>query len=112
MQKSFSYAFRGIGDALKSEPNLRIHFMFSFLTILLAVYLKFTWIEFAILTLTIFLVIILEFVNTIIEKLSDITHPEQSEKIRFIKDMSAATVLMAAVCSIIVGLILFLPKLW
>jgi len=80
MQKSFSYAFRGIGDALKSEPNLRIHFMFSFLTILLAVYLKFTWIEFAILTLTIFLVIILEFVNTIIEKLLILLTPNNLKK--------------------------------
>ena len=111
MLQSFSYAFRGINDALKSEPNLRIHLLLSIMAVLLAIYLKFTPIEHAILVLTMFLVFILEFINTLIEKLFDIIHPEYSEKIRFIKDMSAATVLLGAICSIVIGVLLFVPKL-
>ena len=111
MQKSFSYALKGISDALKSEINLRIHFIISIIVTLLAVYFKFTPVEFAILFLTIFLVIILEFINTVIEKFSDIVHPDKSEEVRIVKDISAGAVLLGATLSIIVGLFLFLPKL-
>ena len=47
---------------------------------------------------------------TIIEKIMDITSPEISEKVRVIKDISAAVVLFGAVASVIVGLFLFIPK--
>lgn len=110
--KSFQYAFRGIKDALKSEPNLRFHFLASVAVVILAVYLKFNTTEFAVLVLTIFLVLVLEFINTAIEKLSDIVHPEQSEKIRIIKDISAGVVLLGAVASLVIGTLLFLPKLF
>lgn len=111
MLKSFKYALNGISDALKSEPNLRFHFLASIVAIILAYYLKFSGTEFAVLTLTIFLVIALEFINTAIEKLSDIVHPEKSEKIRIIKDISAGVVLLGALASLFVGLFLFLPKI-
>ena len=112
MQKSFSDAFHGIRDALRSEPNLRIHFLSSLAAIAGAIYFDFSAGEFAILSLTIFLVIALEFINTAIEKLSDIVHPEKSEKIRIIKDISAGVVLLGAVASIVVGCFLFIPKLF
>lgn len=112
MLNSFKYATRGIKDALKSEPNLRFHFLASVVAIILAFYLNFSTTEFAVLIVTISLVIILEFINTAVEKLSDIVHPERSEKIRIIKDISAAVVLLGAVASIFVGLLLFLPKLF
>ena len=112
MIKSFSNAFRGVTDALKSEHNLRIHFLASVLVLILAIFLKFTPTEFAILTLTIFLVITLELINTIIEKIMDITSPEISEKVRVVKDISAAVVLFGALASVIVGLFLFIPKIF
>ena len=112
MLNSFKYAFNGIGDALKSEHNLKFHFFASLVAILLAIYLKFSLIEFAVLILTIFLVLVLEFINTAIEKLSDIVHPEQSEKIRVIKDISAGVVLLGAIASVAIGCLLFLPKLF
>jgi diacylglycerol kinase (ATP) len=111
MFKSFKYALTGIKDALKSEPNLRFHFLASVAAFVLAFYLKFTKTELAVLTITIFLVIILEFINTAVEKLSDIVHPEQSEKVRIIKDISAAVVLLGAIASLLIAVFLFLPKL-
>lgn len=112
MYKSFRDAFHGIKDALKSEPNLRIHLLATILTITLALYLKFNLTEFAVLTLTIFSVIILELVNTVVEKLVDMHSLEISEEARIIKDISAGVVLLGAIMSIIIGLLLFLPKLW
>jgi len=111
MFNSFKYAFRGILDALKSETNLKIHFIISIIVILFAIYFKFSTVEFAILFLTISLVIILEFINTTVEKLSDIIHPDKSEEVRVVKDISAGAVLLGAIASIVIGIFLFLPKL-
>jgi diacylglycerol kinase len=112
MFKSFKDAFHGINDALKSEPNLRIHFLATILAIILAYYLKFNLTEFAVLTLTIFSVVILELVNTVIEKLVDMHSLEISEEARIIKDISAGAVLLSAIMAAIIGLLLFLPKLF
>ncbi|HLD92431.1 MAG TPA: diacylglycerol kinase family protein [Patescibacteria group bacterium] len=111
MFNSFKYAFRGISDALRSETNLRIHFLISIIVILFAIYFKFSMVEFAILFLIISLVIILEFINTTVEKLSDIVHPDKSEEVRIVKDISAGAVLIGAISSIVIGIFLFLPKL-
>ncbi len=111
MYKSFKYATQGIKDALKSEPNLRFHFLASLIVVSVAIYLKFNLEEFTILTLTIFFVITLELINTIVEKLVDMYSKEISESARVIKDISAGIVLIGAVGSIIIGLLLFLPKL-
>lgn len=108
---SFKFAINGIKDAIKSEPNLRFHFLASVVVVIMAVYLKFEQAEFAILFLTIFLVIILELINTMVEKLVDLNSLEISEEARIIKDISAGVVLLGAGASTIVALFLFLPKL-
>lgn len=111
MMKSFIFAFQGIKDGLKSEPNLKIHFILALISIFLAFFLRFSLLEWAILALTIFIVIALELVNTVVEKFVDLVSPEISEKARVAKDISAAVVLLGAIASIIVGGLLFLPKL-
>ena len=112
MLNSFKYAFNGIKEALNSEHNLRIHFTISFLVLLLAYYLKLNNIELSLLIITIAFVIILELINTVVEKLVDMYSKEISEKARIIKDISAGFVLIGAITSVFVGLILFLPKLF
>lgn len=112
MINSFRYAFRGILDALNSEPNLKVHFTLGILVNILAIYFKFSTLEQAILIITIFMVVIMELVNTVIEKTMDIVSPEKSEKVRVVKDISAAIVLLSAICSILVGILLFVPKLF
>ncbi len=108
---SFKYAIQGIKDSLRLESNLKIHFITAFLVILWAYFLRFTAVEFAVLFLTIAIIFLAEFVNTIVERICDFIHPEKSEKIREIKDVSAGMVLITSVISAIIGLILFLPKL-
>lgn len=110
MVQSFKYAFAGVKDAFKSEPSLRIHFLAAFLACNLAYSLGFNAIEWAILTIAITLVIVMELVNTIVEKLVDVVSPQRSEKARVIKDISAAMVLFTAISSVVVGVLLFLPK--
>lgn len=108
---SFKFAIEGIKKALKDEPNFRIHISIAILTIILAFLLKFTYMELAILVLTIGFVLILELVNTALEALTDLVSPEIREKAKEAKDVSAAAVLLSAILSVIVAVFLFIPKI-
>jgi diacylglycerol kinase len=109
MLKSFGYAGNGIREAFKTEPNFRIHTIAAVISIILAFYFQFSLIKFAILILTITLVIILELVNTAIEKVVDKISPTYSRLAKVAKDVSAAAVLISAFAAILVGLLLFGP---
>lgn len=109
--RSFRFAFSGIKEALKSEPNLKIHFLLAFLAFVLAYILKFSSVEWAILVITIGLVWILELINTSLEAIVDLVSPEVKEKAKNAKDVAASAVLISALTSLLVGAFLFLPKI-
>lgn len=110
--KSFKFAFDGIGAAFKEEPNLRIHFIFAAVALAAAFLLDFSAIEWLVLAFTIFLVLILELLNTAFEALVDLVSPEMKSRAKMAKDVSAAAVFLAAALSVVVGLVLFLPKVF
>lgn len=109
--KSFSYAFEGLSKAIKDEPNLKIHFITASLTILLGLILRLNSIELAILILTISSVISLELINTMLESLVDLVSPQIRSAAKVAKDVSAAAVLISAFASLVIGMLLFLPKM-
>lgn len=109
--RSFYYAFRGMKDAFIREPNLRIHAFFALSALVAGVILNLNTIEWIILMFTIFWVISLELLNTVLESLVNIVSPEVQPYARIAKDVSAACVLLAAILSVIVGFLLFLPKI-
>ncbi len=111
ISKSFKFAFDGIKTAIKNEPNFRVHLVLGIIAALAAYLLNFSSLEWIILVLTIFLVVILELINTVFEALVDLVSPEVAPQARVAKDVSAAAVLAAALFAIIVGLALFLPKI-
>ena len=108
---SFKYASRGLRDALREETNLRIHLLVAVTALILAGYLRFNFLEWIILILTISLVFSLELINTTLETLTDIVSPEIKEKARIAKDVSAAGVMLAAFTAVIIGALLYLPKI-
>ena len=67
--------------------------------------------EWVAVVLCIGLVITLELINSAIENMSDFVSPEKNDIIKKVKDLSAAAVFIAAICSAIVGIIIFLPKI-
>lgn len=109
--KSFSFAFEGIKSAFKNEPNLRIHLLFATVVVFLGLILKLETLEFAIVVLTISLVITLELINTMLEALVDLVSPEIKPTAKFAKDVAAGAVLISAITSVIVGFLIFFPKL-
>jgi diacylglycerol kinase len=111
MSKSFSYAFSGLHTALREEPNFRIHLVFAISALVVGMFLHLTTLEWIVLMFTIFFVIILELLNTVLEAMVDLVSPEVKPAAKVAKDVSAACVLTAAFMSILVGVLLFVPKI-
>ena len=109
--RSFKYAFNGIFTMIKEEHNSRIHLFVAILVILLGILLGLSIIEWSFVIMLIGLVFITELVNSTIEKISDIINPEINQRIKIIKDYAAASVLISAILSVIIGGLIFIPKL-
>ena len=111
LRKSFGYAFKGIDDVIKHEPNMKIHVVVAILVVIMAFILKVSIIEWIILVLLIGAVLAAETINTTIENLVDMYTKEYDEKAKIVKDTAAGTVLIFAITSAIIGLIIFIPKI-
>jgi undecaprenol kinase len=111
ISKSFTYAFQGLHTALVQEPNFRIHLVFATCAMILGIVLGLSTLEWIVLVFTIFFVIILELLNTVLEAMVDLVSPDLKPAAKVAKDVSAACVLTAAFMSILVGLMLFVPKI-
>lgn len=109
--QSFGYAFIGIFTVYKTEQNILIHTIFTILVTILGFYLKISNIEWCILVLVISLVIALEIINTSIEYAIDMAMPNIHPMAKMAKDAASGAVLVSAIGSIIIGLIIFLPKI-
>ena len=109
--KSFPYAFQGIKTVIKTEQNFLIDIIIGVIVLVSGYFLKLNAIEFAIVLLTITLVITLELINTAIEYTIDMAMPEIHPLAKAAKDISGAAVLFSAIISIIIGLIIYLPKI-
>lgn len=108
---SFKYAIRGIKSAIKSEQNLKIHFIIMELVILMALLLNLSILEWLIILICFMIVISSELFNTALEKCVDLASPKFNELARLAKDIAAGSVLITAFFSAIIGLIIFLPKI-
>jgi diacylglycerol kinase (ATP) len=79
----------------------------AFVVLSLAFYFRVSKYDWGILLLCIGLVLSLELFNSAVEKLCDLVMPEKHPKIKYIKDVMAAAVLMACLFTAIIGLIIF-----
>lgn len=109
---SFGHAIRGIKTVFKTEQNFRIHTIATLLVLLLSRLLKISKQEFILIILCIASVMVTEILNTAIEKLCDFVSPQYHDKIKTIKDMSAGAVLLMSITALIIGLTIFIPKIF
>ncbi len=110
--KSFSYAIKGFIKSFSEEANMRVHVMMTILVIISGFIFKVSRLEWIFLFFAIGLVIGAELLNTAIENLVDLVCMERNEKAGLIKDVSASFVMILAITAAIVGLIIFIPKLF
>ncbi|WP_338359369.1 diacylglycerol kinase family protein [Yeosuana marina] len=109
--KSIGFAFKGVVCLLKTETNIKIQIAISVFVTAMGFYFNISNIEWMLQFLVIGLVMGMEGINTAIEKMADFIHPEKHSKIGLIKDIAAGAVFITSLSAIIIGLIIYIPKI-
>jgi diacylglycerol kinase (ATP) len=109
--KSVNYAIRGAIKLITTEHSVMVQFSLGIIMVLAGIFFQITATEWLFQTLAIGLVMSVEGLNTAIEKIADFIHPDYHERIGFIKDIAAGAVFFAAITAIIIGLIIYMPKI-
>jgi len=110
--RSFGYAINGFRILIREEHNARVHLFAAFCVLIAGILLGISANEWIAVILSIGLVIAMEAINSSIENIADFISPEKHLWIKKIKDLSAAGVLVAAITAALIGVIVFLPKIW
>ncbi|MEE3348563.1 MAG: diacylglycerol kinase family protein [Candidatus Gastranaerophilaceae bacterium] len=111
-RKTFKNARKGLRIVLKSERNIRIHFLVGTLALLCGAELKLSIIELCIVLLAIALVVGFEMINSAIEfSLDAVFHNKYSTLVGMAKDISAGAVMFATFIAIAIGLLIFIPPI-
>jgi len=107
--KSFKYAFRGIGTLLATQMNARIHLIALVIVIVAGFHVNLNLGEWALIALSVGMVLSAEAMNSALEFLADHTAPQWHDSVQKAKDLAAGSVLLAAVGALVVGLLVFIP---
>jgi diacylglycerol kinase len=111
LARSFSFAFDGIVQVIRGQRNFRIHLVFALIVIISGYLFSISTTEWCIVLFTIGLVLSMEVFNTAVEKLVDFISPGFHPMAGKIKDIAAGGVLITAIAAILIGLIIFIPKI-
>jgi diacylglycerol kinase len=109
--KSFGHAFRGLAFLLRTQPHARLHALATAVVVALGFWFDVPRGEWLALVLAMGLVWLAEAMNTALETLADAVHPEQHPLVGRAKDVAAAGALMSALAALVVGLLIFVPRL-
>lgn len=109
--KSVSHAVDGFLFVLKKERNIKIQLCIGLLVIIGGIFFHISLLEWTICLLFICFILVLELVNTAIEKLLDFVTKDYHEDIKHIKDISASFVFVMSIFALIMGLMIFVPKM-
>ena len=109
--KSIGYAFKGAYLLITTEASLKIQFGIGVIMTIAGLYYGLSPTEWCLQILVIALIMAIEGVNTAIEEIADFIHPEHHPKIGLIKDLAAGAVFIVAIAAIIIGCIIYIPKI-
>ncbi|UQD56696.1 diacylglycerol kinase family protein [Flavobacterium sp. K5-23] len=109
--KSVTYAYKGAFKLITTEHSIMVQFSIGVLLTVAGFYFGITPTEWLFQTFAIGLVLSIEGLNTAIEKIADFIHPNYHERIGFIKDIAAGSVFFAAMTAIIIGVIIYMPRI-
>ncbi len=110
--KSFKYAFSGLMVLFIEEHNARIHLLATIVVVGAGFYYGISSFEWIAVLLCIALVLAMELLNSAIEALANFTTTELQPLIKKAKDLAAGAVLISSIIALIVGVIVFVPKLF
>lgn len=109
--KKLARAVSGFSQMLAAELSLKIEVLAGLAVLVAAYFFQVTRFEFLFLTGAVFGVIILEGINTVLERVVDLAQPRYHEAAKEIKDALAAVVMLAVVAAVVVGVVIFWPYL-
>lgn len=109
--KGFQWAFSGLFYALQTQRNLQVHLVATLLASGLSFWLGLSRLEWILLLLTFALVWMAEMVNTALEATLDHLAPEIHPQVKIAKDVAAGAVLVAALFAVLIGILLWGPRL-
>jgi diacylglycerol kinase len=109
--RSFGFALEGVSYLIRTQRSAQIEIVIGVVVIAVAASLGINAIEWAVLVLAMALVLALEALNTAIELTVTLASPERHPLAKAAKDVAAAMVLIAAIGSVIVGVIVLGPRL-
>lgn len=109
--ESFLCAINGLIYVFKTERNIRFHIILTVIVVFASLLFKLNIIEFSIILIMISIVLLLEILNSVIENIMDYLSLDYNKNIKKIKDISAGAVLISAILSVIVGSLIFIPKI-
>jgi diacylglycerol kinase (ATP) len=107
---SFNYAFEGIVHVLRTQRNMRLHFLIAFIVVIVALIVNVTKLELIVLLISISFVLIAEMINSAIEAAIDIATTSFDPMAKLAKDIAAGAVLIAAANAVAVGYLVFAGK--
>ena len=110
--KSVGFAMKGAILLIRTEASIKIQVFIAMIMTALGFYFEISNTEWMVQILAIALIMGIEGANTAIEKLCDFVQPEFDPKIGFIKDVSAGAVMLVSIGASIIGLIIYLPKIF
>ena len=108
---SFRDAFAGLRYILRTQKNAWIHLAITVIVIFLGIFFHLSRMEWLVLVITIGLVWAAEALNTTLEAFVDLVSPDYHPVAKIVKDVAAATVLVAAISAAVVGFLIFLPAI-
>jgi diacylglycerol kinase len=110
--RSFDYAWQGVVYVVRTQRNAKVHLGISLVVIVAGVLLRVTPVEWAVLALTIGVVLSAEMVNTVAEMAVDMLVQHEHPMAKAAKDVGAGAVLIGAIAAVAVGVAIFGPRLW
>jgi diacylglycerol kinase len=112
LKHSFSTAVAGIVYAFFSERNMQIHVLAAMIAVISGYILGIKRLEWGLLLITIFIVLIAEIINTAIEKTVDLVTLNYHPVAKLAKNLAAGAVLLSAVNAVIMAFVIFGPYLF
>ena len=109
--RSFGYAFAGIWTGIRKERNMKIHCTALLMVVIAGIAFRITVSEWCICIVLCALVMSLGLVNTAVEAVVDLVTEEKKPLAKIAKDTAAGAVLIAAIASVIIGLLIFVPHI-